>query len=178
MQTWDERIAAREVVVGVIGQGYVGLPLALVFREAGFPVVGFDVDAAKVAAISRGESYIKHIGPERVAAAVTSGQYAATTNFDRLRECDAILICVPTPLGKHREPDNSFIHSTAREIASRLRRGQLIILESTTYPGTTDEEVQPILVATGLHCPEDFLLAFSPEREDPGNQQFSTRNIP
>src|SRR5712691_12704737 len=168
MQAWNDRIAARKATVGVIGQGYVGLPLALVIREAGFPVLGFDVDPAKVAAISRGESYIKHIGPERVAVAVASGHYAATTDFDRLRDCDAVIICVPTPLGSHREPDNSYIHSTAREIAKRLRKGQLVVLESTTYPGTTDEEVLPILEASGLECPADFFLAFSPEREDPG----------
>src|SRR5882762_7567127 len=132
MNSWLERIAAYKVTVGVIGQGYVGLPLALVFSEAGFPVTGFDVDPAKVAAIGRGESYIKHIGPERVAAAVSGGRYRATTEFDRLRECDAIIICVPTPLGRHREPDNSYIHATAREIAKRLRTRQLIILESTT----------------------------------------------
>src|SRR5467141_3843636 len=178
MQALRNRIAARTAVVGIVGQGYVGLPLSLVFHEARFRVLGFDIDPAKVAALSRGESFIQHIGSERVTAAVASERYTATADFDRLRECDAVCICVPTPLGAHREPDNSFIHATAREIARRLRRGQLIILESTTYPGTTDEEVQPILVATGLHCPEDFLLAFSPEREDPGNQQFSTRNIP
>jgi UDP-N-acetyl-D-glucosamine dehydrogenase len=173
-----QRIASRTAVVGVIGQGYVGLPLALVFREAGFPVVGVDVDPAKVAAIGRGESFIKHIGPERVAAAVQGGQYQATTDFDRLRDCDAIVICVPTPLGPHREPDNSYIHSTAREIAKRLRKGQLVVLESTTYPGTTDEEVRPILEQGGLACPADFLLAFSPEREDPGRKNFTTRTIP
>jgi len=178
MQTWRERVAARSVVVGVIGQGYVGVPLGLVFREAGFRVVGFDVDAAKVAAISRGESYIKHIGPERVSAAVSSGQYAATTDFDRLAACDAIFICVPTPLGRHREPDNSYIHATAREIAKRLRPGQLVVLESTTYPGTTDEEVLPILRQSGLECPKDFLLAFSPEREDPGRKNFTTKSTP
>jgi UDP-N-acetyl-D-glucosamine dehydrogenase len=172
------KIAERAAHVGVIGQGYVGLPLALVFQEAGFPVTGFDVDPAKVAAIARGESFIKHIGPERVAAAVRSGRYAATADFDALARCDAILICVPTPLGRHREPDNSYIHATAREIARRLRPGQLVVLESTTYPGTTDEEVRPILEASGLRCPDDFLLAFSPEREDPGNARFSTRSIP
>src|SRR5574338_131100 len=173
-----ERIAARTARVGVIGQGYVGLPLALVFREAGFPVIGFDLDPVKVEALSRGESYIKQIGPERVAAAVASGQYAATADFDRLAECDAILICVPTPLGRHREPDNSYIHSTAEQIARRLRRGQLVVLESTTYPGTTDGEVRPILERGGLRCGEDFLLAFSPEREDPGRKDFDTRTIP
>ena len=173
-----ERIRERSAVVGVVGQGYVGLPLGLVFAEAGFRVVGFDVDPRKVAAIGRGESYIRHIGPERIGAAVASGRYVATGDYDRLGECDAILICVPTPLGRHREPDNSYIHSTAREIAARLRPGQLVVLESTTYPGTTDEEVRPLLEASGLRCGVDFLLAFSPEREDPGRRDYSTRSIP
>ncbi len=172
------RIRDRSARVGVIGQGYVGLPLALVFAEAGFPVTGFDVDVAKIDALRRGESYIRHIGPERVAAAARSGRLEPTGDFARLRECDAVLICVPTPLGKHREPDNSFIHRTAGEISQRLRPGQLVILESTTYPGTTDEEVRPILERSGLRTPKDFLLAFSPEREDPGNPKFSTRSIP
>jgi UDP-N-acetyl-D-glucosamine dehydrogenase len=145
MQTWHNRIASRDAVVGVIGQGYVGLPLALVFHEGGFRVLGFDVDPAKVASLSRGESFIQHIGSERVTAAIDSGKYAVTADFDRLRECDAIFICVPTPLGEHREPDNSYIHETARAIKSRLRRGQLVVLESTTYPGTTEQEVLPIL---------------------------------
>jgi len=172
------RVEDRSAVVGVIGQGYVGLPLGLVFCEAGFRVIGFDVDARKVAAIGRGESFIQHIGPARVARAVATGRYEATGDFDRLRACDAVLICVPTPLGRHREPDNSYIHATAREIAPRLRRGQLVVLESTTYPGTTDEEVRPLLEASGLSCPDDFLLAFSPEREDPGRRDYSTRTIP
>jgi UDP-N-acetyl-D-glucosamine dehydrogenase len=171
-------IHARSARIGVIGQGYVGLPLALVFREAGFPVVGLDVDPTKIAALRRGESYIKHIGPERVAAAVASGRFEATDDFERLRECDAVLICVPTPLGAHREPDNSYIHRTAEEIARRLRPGQLVVLESTTYPGTTDEEVQGILARSGLSTPADYFLAFSPEREDPGNERFSTKSIP
>ena len=178
MMSLVEKIAAKSAVVGVIGQGYVGLPLALVFWEAGFKVIGFDVDTKKIEALSKGESYIKHVGPQRVAAAIRSGGLSATSNFDRLGECDAILICVPTPLGKHREPDNSYIHTTARDIARRLRRGQLVVLESTTYPGTTDEEVLPILEESGLKSPADFFLAFSPEREDPGNQDFSTRTIP
>jgi UDP-N-acetyl-D-glucosamine dehydrogenase len=172
------RIGSRSAVVGVIGQGYVGLPLALVFAEAGFRVEGFDVDPAKVSALSRGDSYIKHIGPERVRSAVASGMYRATSDFDRLSECDALIICVPTPLGAHREPDNSFIHATARQIARRLRPGQLVVLESTTYPGTTDGEVLPILLESGLKCPDDFLLAFSPEREDPGRRNFTTKNTP
>ena len=172
------RVQDRSAQIGIVGQGYVGLPLGLVFCEAGFRVTGFDVDPAKVAALGRGESYIKHIGPERVRAAVGSGRYRATTDFDGLRDCDAIFICVPTPLGRHREPDNSYIHRTAEEIVRRLRRGQLVVLESTTYPGTTDEEVLPILERSGLRTPEDFLLAFSPEREDPGNERFNTRSIP
>jgi UDP-N-acetyl-D-glucosamine dehydrogenase len=164
--------------VGVIGLGYVGLPLGLVFAEAGFGFLGFDVDAAKIAALNRGESYIKHIGASRVAAAAAGGRFEATTDFSRLAEPDAVFICVPTPLGRHREPDNSFIHATARELAKHLRKGQLVVLESTTYPGTTDEEVLPILESSGLRCPDDFLLAFSPEREDPGNERFNTKNIP
>jgi UDP-N-acetyl-D-glucosamine dehydrogenase len=176
--SFAERVRARTAVIGVIGQGYVGLPLALVFEEAGFPVRGFDVDPKKIAALGRGESYIKHIGADRVAASVKRGRFHASTDFDGLKDCDAIIICVPTPLGRHREPDLSFIHDTSKAIAPRLRRGQLVVLESTTYPGTTDEEVLPILEATGLKCPGDFLLAFSPEREDPGNERFNTKTIP
>jgi UDP-N-acetyl-D-glucosamine dehydrogenase len=178
MKGFRGKVDDRSAHVGVIGQGYVGLPLALVFSEAGFPVTGFDLDRKKVEAIARGESYINHIGAGRVASAVGSGRYTATTDFDRLAACDAIFICVPTPLGPHREPDNSYIHETARQIAKRLRPGQLIVLESTTYPGTTDEEVLPILLESGLSCPEDFLLAFSPEREDPGRKDFTTKSIP
>ncbi|BDG08524.1 nucleotide sugar dehydrogenase [Anaeromyxobacter paludicola] len=174
----SSKIASRTATVGVVGQGYVGLPLALVFREAGFPVIGLDLDPRKIEALSRGESYIKHIGTERVAAAIASGRFQPTSDFGRLAECDAILICVPTPLGPHREPDNSAIHATARQIRERLREGQLVVLESTTYPGTTDEEVLPILRESGLECPRDFLLAFSPEREDPGRRDFTTRTIP
>jgi UDP-N-acetyl-D-glucosamine dehydrogenase len=173
-----EKIGNKSAIIGVSGQGYVGLPLALVFSEAGFRVTGFDVDAKKVEAISRGESFIKHIGAERVAAAVAGGRYTASCDFGGLRACDAIVICVPTPLGEHREPDNSYIHATAREIAKRLRRGQLVILESTTYPGTTDTEVRSILEESGLKCSKDFLLAFSPEREDPGRKDFTTKSIP
>jgi UDP-N-acetyl-D-glucosamine dehydrogenase len=173
-----QRIAGRTAKVGIIGQGYVGLPLALVFEEAGFSVIGFDVDPEKIEKLRRGESYIRHIGADRVAAAAKSGRFTATSDFNLLSECDAILICVPTPLGHHREPDLSFVHGTAEEIAKRLRRGQLVVLESTTYPGTTDEEVLPRLEASGLKLGEDFLLAFSPEREDPGNPSFSTRTIP
>jgi len=178
MGPFIDRVKEKSAVIGVIGQGYVGLPLALVFNEAGFHVIGFDVDSEKIAALKQGRSYIKHVGTARVAKAVTSGRFSPTDDFDRLRECDAILICVPTPLGKHREPDNSYIHATTREIAKRLRPGQLVVLESTTYPRTTEDEVLPILKESGLESPRDFLLAFSPEREDPGNASFSTRTIP
>ena len=178
MSSFIDRVRGKSAVIGVIGQGYVGLPLALVFNEAGFRVVGFDVDGAKIETLNQGRSYIRHVGSTRVAAAVKGGRFTATDDFDRLRECDAILICVPTPLGKHREPDNSYIHATTREIAKRLRPGQLVVLESTTYPRTTEEEVLPILEGSGLLSPRDFLLAFSPEREDPGNANFSTRTIP
>ena len=173
-----EKIQSRTAVVGVIGLGYVGLPLALVFEEAGFPVIGFDVDPKKPESLHRGESYIKHIGARRVVAAFNRGRIEATTLFDRLAECDAILICVPTPLGRHREPDISYIQKTGDQIASRLRPGQLISLESTTYPGTTREELLSRFELTGLRAGHDFFLAFSPEREDPGNTKYHTKNIP
>ena len=173
-----ERITDRTARVGVIGLGYVGLPLALLFEEAGFPVTGFDVDPAKPEALHRGESYIRHIGAEKVSQAFARGRVVATTDFDLLGECDAVVICVPTPLGKHREPDLSFIRSTVTEVAKRLRSGQLVVLESTTYPGTTREEMVPPFEARGLECGTDFFVAFSPEREDPGNQRFHTQNIP
>ena len=172
------KIANRTARVGVIGLGYVGLPLALIFEERGFPVTGFDVDPKKPEALARGESYIRHIGKERVAQAFKRGRIQATTAFDRLAECDAILVCVPTPLGRHREPDLSYVRNTADEIAKRLRPGQLVVLESTTYPGTTREELLPRFEARGLQCGKDFFLAFSPEREDPGNRQFNTQTIP
>jgi UDP-N-acetyl-D-glucosamine dehydrogenase len=173
-----DRIRTRQAVVGIVGQGYVGLPLSLVFNEAGFSVIGLDLDPAKVDALNVGESYIKHIGAGRVANAVETGMFRASTDFDELKNCDAVLICVPTPLGPHREPDLSFVLDSTRAVAKRLKRGQLVVLESTTYPGTTDEDCLPILEATGLKTPEDFLLAFSPEREDPGNPDFHTKIIP
>jgi len=172
------KIADRSAVVGVVGLGYVGLPLALVFEEAGFPVLGFDVDGKKAEALRRGESYIRHIGPERVAGAIGRGRLQATSDFVHLADCDAILICVPTPLGRHREPDISFIQKTGDVIAKVLRPGQLVCLESTTYPGTTREELLPRFEARGLKAGRDFFLAFSPEREDPGNPKYHTKNIP
>jgi UDP-N-acetyl-D-glucosamine dehydrogenase len=173
-----EKISSRTAVVGVIGLGYVGLPLALLFEESGFPVIGFDIDPKKPEALHRGESYIKHIGPRRVADAFARGRIQATSDFDRLAGCDAILICVPTPLGKHRDPDLSYIRSTADEIGLRLRPGQLVVLESTTYPGTTREELKPRFDARGLAAGDGYFLAFSPEREDPGNPKYHTKNIP
>ncbi|HXA19050.1 MAG TPA: nucleotide sugar dehydrogenase [Thermoanaerobaculia bacterium] len=173
-----ESIRTRTARVGVIGLGYVGLPLVLLFEQEGFPVIGFDVDASKAAALNRGESYIKHIGVDRIRKAFDNDRVIATTNFDRLAECDAIIICVPTPLGTHREPDLKYIRMTAEAIAERLRPGQLIALESTTYPGTTREELLTRCEAKGLVCGRDYFLAFSPEREDPGNEHFNTRTIP
>ena len=172
------RISERTARVGIVGLGYVGLPLALVFEEAGFRVLGFDVDASKVEMLSRGQSYIRHIDQESVAAACAAGRLEATGDFDRIGECDAVLICVPTPLGRHREPDLSFVRSTADEVARRARPGQLIVLESTTYPGTTREEILPRLTERGLACGRDVFIAFSPEREDPGNATYRTKNIP
>lgn len=175
-----EVIESREAVVGIIGQGYVGLPLSLLFSEGGFSVVAFDIDPAKVAALNAGNSYISHIGSERIAAAISRRPAAmrATTDFDDLTSCDAVLICLPTPLGIHREPDLSYVLSATREIAARLKPGKLLVLESTTYPGTTEQEIKPILESSGLRTPQDFWLAFSPEREDPGNTKFRTKNIP
>jgi UDP-N-acetyl-D-glucosamine dehydrogenase len=180
-QTLDsflESVRRRTLRVGVIGLGYVGLPLALLFEEAGFPVLGFDVDPKKTEALNRGESYIRHIGVERIRRAFSSEKVHATTDFERLNECDAIIVCVPTPLGDHREPDLQYIRTTAETIGQRLRRGQLVVLESTTYPGTTREELLIRFEKTGLTCGRDFFLAFSPEREDPGNEKFNTKTIP
>src|ERR1700716_3616930 len=164
--------------VGVIGLGYVGLPLATEFAGQGFKAIGFEVDENKVEQINAGRSYIGDVSTNQVKAAVDAGRLRATTDFDHLQECDAIIICVPTPLRKTKEPDVSFILAAAEQIQQRLRRGQLIILESTTYPGTTDEVLLPMLEETGLKLDEDFLLAFSPERVDPGNPDFQTNNIP
>jgi UDP-N-acetyl-D-glucosamine dehydrogenase len=171
-------IKEKRARVGVIGLGYVGLPLVTEFARGGFAATGFEVDAAKAASINSGESYIGDVPSSQVKVLIDSGRLHATTNFDELKDCDAIIICVPTPLRKTKEPDVSYILAAAEEIKKRLRRGQLIILESTTYPGTTDEVLLPMLEATGLKLDQDFLLAFSPERVDPGNPQFQTHNIP
>lgn len=172
------RVAERDFKVGILGLGYVGLPLGLAFAEAGFPVLGFDVDVGKVDTLNAGDCYIEHMDGARVRSALEGGRLAATADFERLGEPDALLICVPTPLDRHREPNLSYVEATTREIAQRLRRDQLVVLESTTYPGTTEELVLPLLEKSGLKCSEDFFLAFSPEREDPGNLEFGTTGIP
>jgi len=171
------KIETRTARVGVIGLGYVGLPLVLLFEEAGFAVTGFDVDQAKVDALTRGESYIRHIGVERIRRAFRS-RASATADFAALAECDAIVICVPTPLGDHREPDMKYIRMTAETLSLYIRKGQLVVLESTTYPGTTREELLPRLERSGLRCGADFFVGFSPEREDPGNEHYNTKTIP
>ncbi|MBW0003783.1 MAG: nucleotide sugar dehydrogenase [Hyphomicrobiales bacterium] len=173
-----EKIERREAMIGIIGLGYVGMPLALTAANAGFKVLGFDINGPRVAQLNRGESYLHHIASQRLRDAIGSGKLEATSDFARLSEPDAILICVPTPLTKQREPNLSYVVDTGRAIAAKLRPGQLVVLESTTYPGTTTQVLKPILEATGLKSGSDFLLAFSPEREDPGNSDFATATIP
>jgi UDP-N-acetyl-D-glucosamine dehydrogenase len=173
-----KRIADRSYTVGVVGLGYVGIPLALAAVKAGFTVIGFDIDAERVGKLNTGKSQIKHISDASIHAAVGARKFSATADFDRLGEPDAILIAVPTPLTKHREPDLSYVEKTAEAIAPRLRAGQLIVLESTTWPGTTREVIKPILERGGLVSGRDFYLAFSPEREDPGNETYGTATIP
>jgi UDP-N-acetyl-D-glucosamine dehydrogenase len=171
-------ITNKQAHIGVIGLGYVGLPLLVEFTSKGFQGTGFEVDAAKAKQINAGTSYIGDVSSRKVKEVVDVKRLRATTDFSHLSECDAIIICVPTPLRKTKEPDVSYILAAAEQIAQRLRRGHLIILESTTYPGTTDEVLLPMFEEKGLKLDEDFLLAFSPERVDPGNPQFQTHNIP
>lgn len=175
---FNERINAREPRVAVIGLGYVGLPLALELVSGGCEVIGVDIDEKKTLLLGRGKSYIKHIASERIVTALNSGRFRASTDFSVLSDVDAIIVAVPTPLGKSRQPDLSYIISTARSISEYLSPGQLVILESTTYPGTTRDEMIPVLEMNGLKAGRDFLVAFSPEREDPGNKNFDTRTIP
>ncbi|RWM06787.1 MAG: nucleotide sugar dehydrogenase [Mesorhizobium sp.] len=172
------RISTRAAQVGVIGLGYVGLPLAVAIARAGFPVSGFDIEAQKVESLNNGHSYIEAVTSAALAGQVASGRFRATADFAELADCDVIIICVPTPLTKNREPDLSFVKNTAGTIAKHLRLGQLVVLESTTYPGTTDDEIKPILEQTGLQSNIDFFLGFSPEREDPGNRSFEVATIP
>ncbi|WP_240231782.1 nucleotide sugar dehydrogenase [Devosia lacusdianchii] len=172
-----DRLTAKSSKIGIYGLGYVGLPLAIRFSEVGFKVVGFDVDTEKVRRLDAGESYIEHISAASIAGAVQAG-FEATTDISRSSEVDALIICVPTPLNKNREPDMSFVISTLDAIGPYIRAGQVISLESTTYPGTTEEEIVPRIEARGFAVGQDVFAVYSPEREDPGNAQFSTRSIP
>lgn len=171
-------INEKQAVIGVIGLGYVGLPLIVEFCLKGYRGIGFEVDSKKADSVNAGESYIVDVPGENLTRCLTDGKLTATTDFSRLSECDVVIICVPTPLRKTKDPDMSYIIAAGEEIQKYTRKGQLIILESTTYPGTTDEVLQPMLEEKGCKLDEDFLLAFSPERVDPGNPQFQTHNIP
>ncbi|MGI9395446.1 MAG: nucleotide sugar dehydrogenase [Boseongicola sp.] len=171
-------ISARTARVGVIGLGYVGLPLAMAAANAGFVVKGYDTDPDKIVAVDARKSYIEAVPDDALSELADAGRFSATSDFSTLGDCDVIVICVPTPLTKHREPDLSFVKRTCRDIAATLRPGQLIVLESTTYPGTTDGPVKGILEETGMTSGKDFFLGFSPEREDPGNHSFDTLSIP
>ncbi|MEP7457167.1 nucleotide sugar dehydrogenase [Phyllobacterium sp. SB3] len=173
-----QRFEGRSAIIGIVGLGYVGLPLALTAAKKGFTVLGFDINQEWVRRINSGESVIKHIPLHEIAGAIANKTFTATSDLTRLSEPDAIIICVPTPLTRHREPDMTYIEETAKTIASHLRADQLVVLESTTYPRTTDEVLRPILETSGLRSGVDFYLAFSPEREDPGNQFFDTAAIP
>lgn len=172
-----EKLNNKSAVIGVVGLGYVGLPLVLRYAEVGYRVIGFDIDNAKVSALSQGKSYIEHISAESIQRSITQG-FEATTDFKRASEPDALIICVPTPLNKYREPDLSFVTDTTDSLVPYLRPGQVFSLESTTYPGTTDEELKPRIESKGLVAGKDIFLVFSPEREDPGNPDFTTRTIP
>jgi len=173
-----QKILNKKALIGIIGMGYVGLPLVLRFCEEDFRVLGFDIDSKKVATLKRGKSYLKSISSSRISRFIRNGHLDVTDNFSRLNKADCVLICVPTPLTEKMEPDLRYIENTSEAIRRNLRRGQLIVLESTTYPGTTEELVLPKLETTGLKAGKDFFLAFSPEREDPGNKRFVTHQIP
>lgn len=172
-----QKIKSKRAVVGIVGLGYVGLPLMLRFSAVGFKVVGFDIDPVKVDLLNSGDSYIQHLKASSIAAALSSG-FEATSDFSRAKEVDVLILCVPTPLNKFREPDLSFVTDTIEELLPHLQAGQLVSLESTTYPGTTDEELLPRIESRGFHVGDDIFLVFSPEREDPGNPDFNTRTIP
>ncbi len=178
MASLEQKIAKKQAVVGILGLGYVGLPLAREFATAGVKVLGLDIDQKKVKILNSGRSIIKHIPHEQVKSMVKSGLFTATADMSQIKKADAVLICVPTPLTKNREPDMQYIEKSSQTIAKSLRKEQLIVLESSTYPGTTREVMKPILEATGLVAGKDFYLAFSPEREDPGNKKFTTKTIP
>jgi UDP-N-acetyl-D-glucosamine dehydrogenase len=173
-----EKICHKTALIGIIGLGYVGLPLSLRFTEVGFKVLGFDIDPKKIEQLNQGQNYIKHIDSERVLSAWQSGKLTATNDFSKCLEVDVIILCLPTPLGQHRDPDLSYVIKTIDLILPYLKKGQLISLESTTYPGTTEEEIKPKIEHQGFKIGEDIFLVYSPEREDPGNPKFSTSNIP
>lgn len=173
-----EKLGAKTALIGVIGLGYVGLPLCIAMVRNGLNTLGFDIDPEKPRALGDGQSYLKHIESNLIAEMNGTGRFAATTQFDRLSEPDVLVICVPTPLTRHREPNLSYLVETAEQIARHLRPGQMVVLESTTYPGTTDEILRPVLERGGLKADKDFFIAFSPEREDPGNEVYSTSTIP
>ena len=173
-----DKIRERNATIAVIGLGYVGLPLVIQFRKAGYPVIGLDIDEKKIQALQAGKSYIKHIPDQDIGTLYKNGGFRGTTNYSLLRNADSIIVCVPTPLNAHREPDLSYVIRTSEVIAKYLRKGQLVVLESTTYPGTTDEEMRSVLESSGLRAGKDFYLAFSPEREDPNNKEYSTSTIP
>lgn len=174
----DSKIKSKQARVGVIGLGYVGLPLVKLFLNNGFRVTGFDIDPKKVASLNRGKSYIRHVSTKELKAFLAKKAFKATANFSMLRDMDVIIICVPTPLDSHKNPDLSYVLNTTRVIAKYLRKGQLVVLESTTYPGTTEEDMLPILERSRLRAGQDFFLAFSPERENPGDKVYSTEKIP
>ncbi len=171
-----QKINSKNAKIGIVGLGYVGLPLVIEFCKAGFTVTGFDIDDKKVELLKKGKSYIRHIDISRLTD--NASRFSPTSDFSKLADMDCIIICVPTPLNKNREPDMTYVFSTTETVARNLRKGQLIVLESTTYPGTTDEDMREILEKTGLKAGEDFYLAYSPEREDPGNKSYSTSKIP
>lgn len=173
-----EKIKNHQAKIGVIGMGYVGLPLLLEFVNEDFPTMGFDIDPPKVDNLNAGKSYIKHISSDNIQRARSMGKFEATSHFSKLGEVDCILVCVPTPLGKHREPDISYIEKTSQTISQYVQKGQLIVLESSTFPGTTEEVMRPLVEKSGLTAHQDFYLAFSPEREDPNNRDFTTHTIP
>ncbi len=173
-----EKIEAKQAVIGVIGLGYVGLPLLIEYVKTGFHCLGFDIDDRKIESLEAGKTYIKHIPDREITAMKKSGLFQATSDFSRLPEADCIIVAVPTPLDKHQQPDLSYIENTSRTIATYLRAGQLVVLESSTWPGTTMEAMKPLLEESGLTYAKDFYLAFSPEREDPNNPKYSTRTIP
>jgi len=173
-----EKILDKTAVIGVIGLGYVGLPLSVEKAKAGFKVIGFDIQESKVEMVNEGHNYIGDVVNADLERIVSDGHLRATTDFDELGKCDVVAICVPTPLDIYKQPDLTYVINSTKDVAKRLHRDMLVVLESTTYPGTTEDVMKPILEETGLKCGRDFYLAFSPERVDPGNLTFKTKNTP